>query len=488
MNRTVKRQLVTFSILTVIGLVAMGVVYLRVPTTLGWNRTDLALEMPDTGGLYENANVTYLGTEVGKIDSVTLHPGGVRADFHVKTSADVPENVRAKVQSASAVGEQFIELVPEGDAHGRVEDDHVFGPDQVDMPQGVGPVLDQAEALLASVDDAKLHRVISEAFDAFHGTDRDLQSMLDSTRLFLQEAQTNSDITTKLIQDAEPVLDSQNDSAASIRAWTANLAKLTEQFRTNEPQLNSIMERGPDALDKVNTTLTTLQPTLPVLMANLVSVGEVGVTYNRSIEQILVLYPALVASLITAIDGGADIHEIKVDFNLQIDKTPPCTTGFIPAADRRSPADLSVPAQINGLYCRVPSDSTMAVRGARNYPCMAYPGRRGASPEQCAAGGYGPGDVLGSNPPSATETGPPDTAVHPDGQDPPGAVPGAANTPASYSAPSGGRPAMSAGVYDSITGEYVASDGKTYQQSDLGAASKVEPGATMTELMTNGVT
>lgn len=472
MSRFVKIQLVIFAVVTVLALTVMSVVYLKIPTALGWNRTDVALEMPDTGGLYQNANVSYLGNVIGRVDAVTLKPGHVVADFHFDTSADVPENVRAEIRSVSAIGEQYIELVPDGDPHGELADDTVIGEDRVDMPQGIGPVLDQATVLMASIDDAKMRNVISEAFDAFNGSERDLQQFLDSAQLLLEEARNNSDVTRQLIEDAEPVLDSQNHSADSIRAWTRNLANVTDQLRTNEPQITSLIERGPDALGRATKVLNELQPTMPVLVANLVSIGEVGVVYNRSIEQILVLYPALASALITAIEGARESGEIKVDFNLQINETPPCTTGFLPAEDRRSPADLTVPPLINDIYCKVPQDSQHTVRGARNLPCMEFPGRRGASPEDCRENNYQP---EGHNPPDTSEVGPP------------GNNPNAYNVAPSAATEETGI-STSAAVYDPATGEYIGADGNTYRQQNLGTANAMPDDANLSDIMTNGVT
>lgn len=476
MTRQVKIQLTIFSIVTVLALLVMSIVYLQIPRALGWNRTDVSLEMPDTGGLYENANVAYLGQTIGRVDSVTLRPGKVVARLHFDSGADVPENVRAEIRSVSAVGEQFVEFVPDGDPQGRMADNTVIGEDRVDLPQAIGPVLDQATVLMASIDDAKMKRVISESFDAFNGSARDLQQFLDSAQLLLEEAQRNSGVTRQLIADAEPLLDSQLRSSDSIRAWTRNLADVTDQLRKNEPQLTSLIQRGPDALGRATKLLDDLQPTMPVLVANLVSVGEVGVVYNRSIEQLLVIYPALVSSLLTAINGAKESGQIKVDFNLQINETPPCTTGFLPAADRRSPADLSVPPLMNGIYCKVPMDSQITARGARNLPCMEFPGRRAASPQECRDNNYQP---LGTNPPNTSEVGPP-------GNNPNAYNVVPMNKPASNTA----EPEIttSAAVYDSATGEYFGADGKTYRQLNLGTDSRLAADADLADIMTNGVT
>lgn len=476
MTRLVKIQLTIFAVVTVLSLAVMSIVYLQLPRAMGWKRTDIALEMPDTGGLYQNANVSYLGSVIGRVDAVTLKPGKVVAELHFDSGADVPENVRAEIRSVSAVGEQYVEFVPDGVPEGTMADGTVISEDRVDMPQSIGPVLDQATVLMASIDDVKMRRVISESFDAFNGSARDLQTFLDSAQLLLEEAQRNSGVTRQLIADAEPVLDSQLDSADSIRAWTRNLADVTDQLRENEPQITSLMQRGPDALGRATKVLNDLQPTMPVLVANLVSVGEVGVVYNQAIEQLLVIYPALVSALLTAIDGAKETGEIKVDFNLQIDATPPCTTGFLPAADRRSPADLSVPPLINGIYCKVPMDSQITARGARNLPCMEYPGRRAASPQECRDNNYQP---LGTNPPDTSEVGPP-------GNNPNAYNVVPLNKPASNTA----EPEIqtSAAVYDSATGEYFGADGKTYRQLNLGTDSRLAADADLADIMTNGVT
>ncbi len=67
-----------------------------------------------------------------------------------------------------------------------------------------------------------------------------------------------------------------------------------------------------------------------MLAANLANFGRVGVIYRKSIEQALVIFPALQASLLTiggqlpADEGG------KQDFKISINDPPPCKTGFLP--------------------------------------------------------------------------------------------------------------------------------------------------------------
>ena len=64
------------------------------------------------GGIYENANVTYRGVTVGRVEGVGLTNDGVVAHMRLNSGTPVPDNVTATVKSVSAVGEQYIDLVP----------------------------------------------------------------------------------------------------------------------------------------------------------------------------------------------------------------------------------------------------------------------------------------------------------------------------------------------------------------------------------------
>jgi len=70
-------------------------------------------------------------------------------------------------------------------------------------------------------------------------------------------------------------------------------------------------------------------------------------------------------------------------FNLVISDPPACTVGFLPPSQWRAPSDTTVVDTPDGLYCKLPQDSPIGVRGARNYPCQGQPGKRAPTVEIC---------------------------------------------------------------------------------------------------------
>jgi hypothetical protein len=142
-----------------------------------------------------------------------------------------------------------------------------------------------------------------------------------------------------------------------------------------------VLDKGPAAATEARDLINRLQPTLPVVLANLVSLEQVAVTYQPSLEQLLVLFPRdiemLQAAQLANRDTKQDYKGLFLSFNLNANLPPPCTTGFLPAQQVRSPSEVDYPERPAGdMYCRVPQDSALDVRGARNAPCITRPGKR----------------------------------------------------------------------------------------------------------------
>ena len=94
------------------------------------------------GGLYENANVTYRGVTVGRVEAVGLTNDGVVAHMRLNSDTPVPENVTATVKSVSAVGEQYIDLVPPDDpSTAMLRDGANIGQDRTAIGQDIAGLL-----------------------------------------------------------------------------------------------------------------------------------------------------------------------------------------------------------------------------------------------------------------------------------------------------------------------------------------------------------
>jgi phospholipid/cholesterol/gamma-HCH transport system substrate-binding protein len=383
LTRFVRIQLAIFTIVGIVGMFVMVVFYIQAPTLLGIGKMTVTLELPATGGLYRFSNVTYRGVQIGKVTAVGLTPHGAKATLALDTSPKIPADLQAQVLSISAVGEQYVDLRPRTDSPPYLHDGSVIAVDDTTIPQPIGPVLDQTSKLLNSIPKGKLGDLLDESFKAFNGAGYDFGSLFDSSARISGDLNGVADQARGLTEDTGPLLDTQAQTTDSIRLWAHSLAGFTGQFATNDPQVRTLLNNGPGALNEASRLLEQIKPTLPLLLANLTTIGQIGVTYHASLEQVLVLLPPFTAAIQSFIGTNSPTGLATGAFNLVISDPPACTVGFLPPSQWRSPADTAIVDTPDGLYCKLPQDSPIGVRGARNYPCMGHPGKRAPTVEIC---------------------------------------------------------------------------------------------------------
>lgn len=384
LSRLVRTQLVIFTLAAIIGVVVMIVVYLQAPTLLGIGRITVTVELPRSGGLYRFSNVTYRGVQVGKVTDIKVVGGNrVQATVSLEESAQVPADSQAAVRSVSAVGEQFIDLQPPTAAGPFLHDGSVIALGHTSVPQQVGPMLDQVNALVASIPKDRLGDLLGESFTAFNGAGEDFGSLLDSSSRITGDLKGVADQSRNLIDQGAPLLDTQVATSDALRVWARALSGVSDQLVRDDPQVRTLLQTGPGFADEAARLLRQVKPTLPVLLANLTTIGQVGVTYRPSLEQLLVLLPPSAAVTESLGPTNNATGQPLGDFTLSIADPPACTVGFLPPSQWRSPADETDVDTPDGLYCKLPQDSPIAVRGARNYPCMGHPGKRAPTVQIC---------------------------------------------------------------------------------------------------------
>ncbi len=363
LDRLTRLQLSIFAVVTVICVGAISVFYLHVPAAVGLGSYNVTANFVAGGGLYENANVTYRGVTIGRVESVGLSNDGVVAHMRLNSDTPVPDNVTATVKSVSAVGEQYVDLVPPADASNQMlRDKSDIGMDHTAIGQDISGLLTQADALVNSIGNSRIQDLLRETFKAFNGSGPELSRLIQSSRLLVDEANANYGQTTQLIDQVGPFLDAQIRSGDDIKSLADGLARFTSEAAKADPQLRNVLQTVPGATEAANTTFDGIRPTFPMLAANLANFGRIGVIYRKSIEQALVIFPALMAALIT-VGGGVPADEGgKLDFKVDLGDPPPCSTGFIPPTEIRSPADTTLRDLPTDLYCKTAQND--ADRGA----------------------------------------------------------------------------------------------------------------------------
>lgn len=393
LTRFIKIQLVLFSILTIVAIVALGWYYLRVPSLMGIGTYDLTAKLPRSGGLYATANVTYRGTQIGKVTDVRPTESGAEATLRIDNRYKIPINSVPNVHSVSAIGEQYLDLVSTGNPGQYYQNGQTIT-EMGTVPSEVGPALDSANRGLAVLPKEKIDQLLTETSNAVGGLGPALQRLVDSTTNIAQGFKDNLPQVNDIIANSAPILDSQVNSGDNIEQWSRNLNIIAAQTAEQDAALRSGLQDAAPTLDQTADLFNGVRDSLPQTLANLAVVIDMLKRYHKGLEQTLVILPqgAAVAQAGTLFDNVG-----QLPLALSINQPPPCLTGFLPASEWRAPADTSMAPLPTGTYCKIPKDyQANVVRGARNYPCADVPGKRAASPRECRSNE--PYVPLGTNP------------------------------------------------------------------------------------------
>ncbi|MEV4241460.1 MlaD family protein [Nocardia sp. NPDC050408] len=457
-TRLVKGQLMAFTLLAVVSLLYGLVNYVGIQRLTGLGTYTVTADFENGSGVYESGAVTYRGVEVGRVAGIDLEGDLVRVRMQLRNDYRIPASAGAAIKSMSAIGEQYVDLIPSDDKGPYLRDGSAIPRSKTSVPIPTARVLDQTQTLLKSVSTDSLRTAIDETFQAVNGTGPALATLIDSSADLLALAQADIDPTLTLLSDAEPLLRTGTSVRTEIHSATRDLAGFTEQLAQSDEQVREVLEQGPATADTISGTLADLTTPLPVLLADLQTLGQVLRVDIAGVRQILVVYPALATALNSSFVGGGfqtngDTMGAQIPLDVKLGNTensPPCTEGY-QGTVRRDPSDTG-PAEVSANnYCRISPDNPKVVRGARNLPCASDPTVRTAEVANC------PGGLPSTWPGMLAHPGDPAPGAAPQLSDPGKAAPA---VPAPMPPPS--TPAAITTPYAEYDGTFRGPDGITY--------------------------
>ena len=337
MTRGVKIRLILFVLLSAIGIVYVAGNYLGLVDKVLGRGITLHATLPTSGGLFEGSEVTYRGVKVGRITRMDVTENGLKVTMGLKEGTRIPKDSPMFVHNLSAVGEQYLDFEPKSNKGPFAEDGDTIAGGPESLPISEEQLLTELDTFVGSVDNNKLATTVRELGTMFRGTGLPLRHLIDNGDKFVAEARKHEKATIDLFTTGETVLSTQKQHSADIRGFASDLAALTKTLKTSDADLRTLLQGGAPAVREVNSLLKGLEPTMPVFLANLVTVNQVLTARLPALEQTLVTFPRVISSGFTGTPGDGYGY-----INLQLNTSvPACTEGYLPRSQWREGTDLT---------------------------------------------------------------------------------------------------------------------------------------------------
>jgi phospholipid/cholesterol/gamma-HCH transport system substrate-binding protein len=323
------------------------------------------LELAEAGCIFTNAEVTYRGVTVGRVGALRLTADGIEADLKIVLAAPrIPASVRAVVADRSAVGEQYVDLRPKTDDGPYLDAGSHIERADTRLPLPVTTVLTTVDSLAASVPKDALRTVVDELDQALAGQGPNLQILLDTGGDLTRAASAGIGPTTQLLDNGQVVLRTQQDESDALRSFSRDLSLLNRQLDSSDPDLRRLILAAPEAAAQVSGLLQDNDPSLGVLLSNLLTTSDIALVRRNGLEQALVTLPAVTAAGSTAITpDGIDMGLVTTFFN-----PPPCVSGYGDTTYRNGLDTKPGPALNTAARCSLPPSTGVDVRGSANAP------------------------------------------------------------------------------------------------------------------------
>ncbi|MCW2833628.1 MAG: mlaD 1 [Nocardioides sp.] len=367
-TRRTKLQLLVFAIITMVGVTFVGARYARLDRVFVDDAYTVVAHFSDSGGAFAGAEVSYRGVRIGEVSKMVLTQDGVDMHLDIDNEQDkIPADTLALVGNRSAVGEQYVELQPQSDKGPYLKNNSEIGLDQTALPISTDTLLTNLSETVRSVDEDDLQTVTTEFGAAFGGAGDDLQTIIDSGNEFINAADANFEVTTKLIRDGNVVLRGQIASETPLRAFARDLSVFSTTLADSDKDLRGVIDNGSATANQLRRFLEDNEVDLASLVNNLVTTGEVVVARLDGIEQILVLYPYVVEGGFTVVSKTPETGNFDAHFGMVLTQEPHVCNGGYEGTDRRLPQDGSNRTMNVDARCTEPASKSNA-RGAQHAP------------------------------------------------------------------------------------------------------------------------
>jgi virulence factor Mce-like protein len=329
------------------------------------------VNLPNSGGLLPNQDVTLRGVTVGRVRSVRASGDGVQAVVSIDTDAHIPQSTTVRVAGMSPAGEQYLDFRPSGSS-GKgpfLTDGGTIGKQQTSVPIPLTQLLTDANGLLAQLDPPKLAAILDELRVGPEGPKK-LGDIFDGGALLISTLDSVLPQTISVLRNTRTVATMLADVAPGVRRTGADLRAVLHGANKLDGGFRNLVDRGGGQLSALDNLIADNSEVMVQLLGNLTTVSQLS--YVR-VPALKALFPTDRGSALEAF--GRIYHDDGIWVILNLYPRYACDYNL----PRKPPVIPDYPEPYIYTDCANP-DPAVLIRGARNAPRPAGDDTAGPPP------------------------------------------------------------------------------------------------------------
>ena len=359
--KALHRKKAWLSAIALLLCLVVGIAYLTLGA-LRWNplrSTYVAMvELPASGGLLRNQDVTLRGVAIGKVTNLFLTPEGVNAEVRLNSSTKVSESTKGRVAGLSAAGEQYIDFDGGNSEAPYLDNGSVLKLGSTEVPVTLGELLGHADGMLKQIDTQKMEMIKKELGMSKEGPQK-IRDIMDGGTYLVSLLDGVAPQTVSLLNTSRTTLQLVADKQEGMKVASDNFNKTFAGVNRMVGGFRQLMQAAPKTFDATNNAFNDNGDPMASLLGDLVTVSEL--MYMR-VPALNALFPTYRGSLMDSLTSA--IHDEGIWLTMDIYPRYACDYG----TPRAAPALANFPEPFKyGGYC-MDTDPAVLIRGAKNAP------------------------------------------------------------------------------------------------------------------------
>lgn len=293
---------------------------------------------PDAGGVFTDQEVTYRGITVGRVGEMKVVPQGVELELIIKDDHKIPaEDTAARVMFKSAVGEQFVDILPSTDDPPYFKDGDTIALENTSIPVSTQALLSTTQSVLEGVPPEALAGAVDSLAEGLEGEGADialfLESIADLSETFAGSGDEVIGILRNGTKVGEAFLRSKDDFANALR----DLVIVADILADNRGNIETLLENSNLLSDELVRLIQENRGTLNKVIKQLAEINEFQAADAEEISKLLQELPYGLAKVVKAFETKTGL----VRFGLvQDSENPGCDYAEV---NRRKPQRRNKP-------------------------------------------------------------------------------------------------------------------------------------------------
>lgn len=301
LTRRVIINTIAFGALSLLLIVVMA--FQVLPTVFGSTYSIYGI-FTAAGGVATNQEVTYRGVQVGRVGRMSLTEDAVRIELIIESGNNIPrEGTRARVLFKSAVGEQFVDLLPESVGAPFFASGDTIPIERTSIPIQIEDLLRELDAVLRSVDPQALGTLITELGTGLTGHGQDIKDVLLALDVFAKIGADRRGQLAGIIGDGADIQDSFNSTREDFVRAQESASAVLETLVARKDDVQSTVETARALDTEIIALLDHRRKELNQILADLGVVVRISHAHLGDLDKTLTFLGPFLSDAVAAYDA-----------------------------------------------------------------------------------------------------------------------------------------------------------------------------------------